>query len=55
MLDDVLSGLDNSTEKHVFHSLLGENGVLREMKATVLVVSSSGTCRLEPSKTRAVC
>lgn len=43
ILDDVLGGLDNTTENHVFHSLLGDKGLLREMNATVIVVSSSGT------------
>lgn len=42
ILDDVLSGLDNSTEDHVFHSLLGKEGILREIQSTVLIVSSSG-------------
>ncbi|AEO64844.1 uncharacterized protein THITE_35966 [Thermothielavioides terrestris NRRL 8126] len=41
ILDDVLSGLDMSTENHVFHSLLGQKGLLREMQSTVLLVSSS--------------
>ncbi|AEO61238.1 ABC transporter [Thermothelomyces thermophilus ATCC 42464] len=41
ILDDVLGGLDNTTENHVFHSLLGEKGLLRGMEATVLLVSSS--------------
>lgn len=41
ILDDALSGLDMNTENHVFHSLLGEKGILREMKSTVLLVSSS--------------
>ncbi|KAK4201212.1 putative ABC transporter [Triangularia verruculosa] len=41
ILDDVLSGLDTSTENHVFHSLLGERGIFTERKSTVLVVSSS--------------
>ncbi|KAL2157845.1 hypothetical protein VTH06DRAFT_4897 [Thermothelomyces fergusii] len=41
IMDDVLGGLDNTTENHVFHSLLGEKGLLREMEATVLLVSSS--------------
>lgn len=46
ILDDVLSGLDNTTEHHVFHNLLGEKGILREMKSTVLIASSSGTIQL---------
>ncbi|KAK3360588.1 ABC transporter [Lasiosphaeria hispida] len=41
VLDDTFSGLDTSTESHVFHSLLGENGLLRDMDTTVLLVSSS--------------
>ena len=42
ILDDVFSGLDSSTENHVFHSLLGRKGLLSEVKTTVLLVSSSG-------------
>lgn len=42
LLDDVLSGLDNATENHVFYSLLGDNGLFRQMGSTVVVVSSSG-------------
>ncbi|KAH6623990.1 ABC transporter [Chaetomium sp. MPI-SDFR-AT-0129] len=41
ILDDVLGGLDNTTENHVFHNLLGNKGLLREMNSTVLIVSSS--------------
>ncbi|KAK0701168.1 P-loop containing nucleoside triphosphate hydrolase protein [Apiosordaria backusii] len=41
ILDDVLSGLDTSTENHVFHSLFGEKGIFTERKSTVLLVSSS--------------
>ncbi|KAH6855473.1 ABC transporter [Chaetomium sp. MPI-CAGE-AT-0009] len=41
ILDDVLGGLDNTTENHVFHSLLGHDGLLRQMNTTVLIVSSS--------------
>ncbi|KAK4157426.1 ABC transporter [Chaetomidium leptoderma] len=41
IMDDVLGGLDTTTEHHVFHSLLGKEGILREMHSTVLVVSSS--------------
>lgn len=41
ILDDVLSGLDTSTENHVFHSLFGVKGIFTETKATVLLVSSS--------------
>ncbi|KAK0706203.1 P-loop containing nucleoside triphosphate hydrolase protein [Lasiosphaeria miniovina] len=41
LLDDALSGLDVATENHVFHSLLGGNGLLRELGATVVLASSS--------------
>jgi len=42
ILDDALSGLDMTTEDQVFHALLGENGLFRELKTTVVLVSSSG-------------
>ena len=42
IMDDVLGGLDNTTEHHVFHSLLGHDGLLRQMNTTVVIVSSSG-------------
>lgn len=41
VLDDALSGLDTTTENHVFHSLLGQDGLLRVLQATVILVSSS--------------
>ncbi|KAK3371045.1 P-loop containing nucleoside triphosphate hydrolase protein [Lasiosphaeria ovina] len=41
LLDDALSGLDMATENHVFHSLLGDKGLLRELGATVVLASSS--------------
>lgn len=41
-MDDVLGGLDNTTEHHVFHNLLGHDGLLRQMNTTVVIVSSSG-------------
>lgn len=43
ILDDVLSGIDAATENHIFHSLLGEKGLLRHLGATVILVSSSST------------
>lgn len=42
ILDDVLSGLDLSTENHVFHALFGERGLCREVGSSVILVSSSG-------------
>ena len=41
MLDDVLSGLDTDTENTVFHSLLGQDGLLRNHGTTVILASSS--------------
>ncbi|EZF09743.1 hypothetical protein H103_08894 [Trichophyton rubrum CBS 288.86] len=41
ILDDVLSGIDAATENHIFHSLLGEEGLLRRLGTTVIITSSS--------------
>ncbi|KJX93618.1 ABC transporter like protein [Zymoseptoria brevis] len=41
LLDDCFSGLDGETEKAVFQNLFGPRGVVREIKATVLLVSDS--------------
>ncbi|KAJ5285818.1 hypothetical protein N7524_001124 [Penicillium chrysogenum] len=41
ILDDALSGLDATTENHIFHSLLGTRGLLKEIESTVIVASSS--------------
>ncbi|KAH8881037.1 P-loop containing nucleoside triphosphate hydrolase protein [Thozetella sp. PMI_491] len=41
ILDDVFSGLDTSTENHIFHSLLGRDGLFREMQTTIVLVTSS--------------
>ncbi|KAL1619695.1 hypothetical protein SLS56_010027 [Neofusicoccum ribis] len=40
VFDDVFSGLDAATEELVFDSLLGEGGMLRHAKTTVVVASS---------------
>ena len=42
LLDDILSGLDNRTENAVFHSLLGQEGMLRRASNTVVLASSDG-------------
>lgn len=42
ILDDVLSGLDATTEDHVFHHLIGAHGLLRSINSTIIVASSSG-------------
>lgn len=41
ILDDVLSGLDMDTEQKVFHSLFGQDGLLRRQGATSILASSS--------------
>ena len=41
ILDDVLSGLDMDTEQRVFHSLLGQDGLLRRQGATSILATSS--------------
>ena len=41
ILDDVLSGLDTDTESKVFHSLLGQDGLLRRHGTSVILASSS--------------
>lgn len=41
ILDDVFSGLDMDTEQRVFHSLLGQDGLLRRQNATTIIASSS--------------
>ncbi|KAK2768034.1 ABC multidrug transporter [Colletotrichum kahawae] len=40
LLDDVFSGLDNTTSKAVFQRLLGSNGLLRQAGMTVLLATN---------------
>lgn len=42
ILDDALSGLDATTETHIFHNLFGHMGLLRETGTSIIVASSSG-------------
>nr|POE50464.1 isoform 3 of canalicular multispecific organic anion transporter 2 [Quercus suber] len=42
ILDDVLSGLDASTERMIFNNLFGENGLARKSKMTTVFASSDG-------------
>ena len=39
MLDDVFSGLDTSSEERIFSQLLGRNGMLRQLGATVILAT----------------
>lgn len=41
ILDDALSGLDATTENHIFHSLFGHLGLLREIGTSIIIASSS--------------
>ncbi|KNG46388.1 canalicular multispecific organic anion transporter 1 [Stemphylium lycopersici] len=41
ILDDCLSGLDGQTENRIWHSLFGNEGLLRRCRTTVLISSSS--------------
>jgi ATP-binding cassette subfamily C (CFTR/MRP) protein 1 len=41
LIDDVMCGLDASTEEHVFESVLGENGLLRGVDTTVIFVTNA--------------
>ncbi|CAI7576605.1 unnamed protein product [Penicillium manginii] len=41
ILDDALSGLDATTENHIFHSLFGDLGLLREIGTSIIVASSA--------------
>jgi len=41
ILDDALSGLDSTTENHIFHNLFGNFGLLREIGTSIIIASSS--------------
>ncbi|RDW58727.1 hypothetical protein BP6252_13203 [Coleophoma cylindrospora] len=41
ILDDILSGLDATTTQHVFRSVFGSNGILRQQGATVVLATNS--------------
>ena len=42
LLDDVLSGLDSLTEETLFKRVIGRNGLLRGVGATVVLATHSG-------------
>jgi ATP-binding cassette, subfamily C (CFTR/MRP), member 1 len=42
MIDDAFSGLDASTEEHIFESVLGDQGLLRGADTTVILVTNAG-------------
>ncbi|KAF2837197.1 P-loop containing nucleoside triphosphate hydrolase protein [Patellaria atrata CBS 101060] len=41
VIDDVLSGLDSTTEKLVFTRIFGRNGILRKCNATIILATHS--------------
>jgi ATP-binding cassette, subfamily C (CFTR/MRP), member 1 len=41
LLDDVFSGLDDKTAKHVFSQLLEPGGLLRSLGHTVVMIAST--------------
>ncbi|KAF4630786.1 hypothetical protein G7Y89_g7350 [Cudoniella acicularis] len=43
ILDDIFRGLDPETENQVFHNLLGQRGLLRKHRSTIIVASSATT------------
>jgi ATP-binding cassette subfamily C (CFTR/MRP) protein 1 len=45
LLDDTFSALDGKTEDRVFNNLLGPSGLLRRLRATIVLVSNNGECR----------
>lgn len=42
ILDDVLTGLDRKTEAAILDAVFGANGLLKEMKSTVVLATNSG-------------
>lgn len=43
ILDDVFSGLDSITSKTIFHRLFGTEGLMRRLKATVIMATNDST------------
>lgn len=41
IIDDAFSGLDASTEEHIFESVLGDQGLLRGVDTTVILVTNA--------------
>lgn len=47
ILDDVLTGLDRTTERHILDKVFSEDGLLKRLKSTVIMTSNSGKLVLE--------
>lgn len=43
VLDDVLTGLDRSTERSILDAVFSPNGLLKQMNATVVLTTN--TCK----------
>jgi ATP-binding cassette subfamily C (CFTR/MRP) protein 1 len=41
-MDDCFSSLDSATERHCFHHLLGQDGLMTQIGATVVLVTNAG-------------
>jgi ATP-binding cassette, subfamily C (CFTR/MRP), member 1 len=55
VLDDVLSGVDAHTAKHIILGLFGTEGLLRLENVAVVIATSSRTCELIICHTSALC
>lgn len=44
ILDDVLSALDATTERHIVDSLIGPKGLFKELGTTVLLITHASKC-----------
>jgi hypothetical protein len=42
ILDDVLTGLDRATERHITDAVFGPNGLLEKLNSTVILATNSG-------------
>lgn len=43
ILDDVLTGLDRATERHILDAVFGPGGLLQKLNTTVILTTNSGT------------
>ena len=49
ILDDVLTGLDRSTEQNVLKSVFGKYGILKQAQTTAVLATNSGLSVLIPT------
>lgn len=42
ILDDVLTGLDRATERHIIDAVFGPSGLLNKLNSTVILATNSG-------------